>query len=238
MTQTEGIVINTHKYQENSKLIYVITNDKFIILLVRASCKYESKNFQAAQELILLNFDIAESKKNSFSVLKSYEILDNYKYIKSNYEALMIIMDMYNIIYKFHDHITNISNLYYLIKYITGKINNICLNNFDINLIKMYKLLFYTKLLYLFGVGPNFKNCTLCGSSSAYNFSVSAGGLVCDKCKCEDKFIGEYVGLFKVFYLGKLDVFEEKLLNEYISSYESIYKLIKVYYDKYLGIRL
>ena len=85
MTQTEGILINTHKYQENSKLIYVITNDKFITLLVRASCKYESKNFQAAQELILLNFDIAESKKNSFSVLKSYEILDNYKYIKSNY---------------------------------------------------------------------------------------------------------------------------------------------------------
>lgn len=238
MTLTEGLVINTHKYQENSKLIYIITNDKFMTLLVRASCNYESKNFQAAQELTLLNFDIAESKKNSFSVLKSYEILNNYKYIKSNYDALKIIMDIYSVIFKYHDHITNISNLYFLVKYVTGKINNICETKYDLNLIKMYRLLFFTKLLYLFGVGPNFKNCTLCGSGSAYNFSVSVGGLVCDNCKCDDKFTGDYIGFLKVLYLGKLDVFQEDLLSEYISFYENINNLLKIYYDKYLGIRL
>lgn len=239
MEKIEGIVINSYKYKENSKLINILTEDDYLTLLVKATCNYESKNFSGSQELILINFEMHKSEKQTFSILKTYEIINNYKHIKKNYEVIIEVMEILKIVHYYHEHIISYKNLFSLLRF--------CLNNIDllssfeyINLskIKFYKILFYTKLLYLLGVGPNFKNCTTCNSKNAYNFSIELGGLVCDKCTALDKLSGEYIGLLKVLYLGKIDMFTIEMVDSLPFDYDRIIKLLKKYYEKYLSIKI
>lgn len=246
MELIEGIVLNTRKYQENSKLIYVITKDSLMTLLVKASCTFTSKNYACAQELIKINFLHSESKKNSFSTLTSYEIVNTYKYLKDKYDVIKEILEVINIVYRYYEHISiektnNRNNLYNLLSFYLERINLLYQSN-DFNelyLRKMYKIIFLEKMLYLFGVGPNVSNnCLICSSPNAFNFSISNGGFVCDNCKTIDTFTGTVVGVFKVLYLGKLEIFDSKCLLELPNVAEELQKILKIYYDRYLSVKI
>lgn len=249
MELIEGIVLNTRKYQENSKLIYVITKESLITLLVKASCSFTSKNYACAQELIKINFSYSESKRNSFNTLTSYEIVDTYKFVKDKYDVIKEILDILNIIYRYYEHIsvekiTDRNNVYNLLNFYLNKINLLYSDEYKDNidkidyLHKMYKIIFLEKMLYLLGVGPNVSNCTVCSLPNAYNFSISSGGVVCEKCKTKDSFSGTVVGVFKVLYLGKLEIFDYKCLLELPNCIEELQKIIKLYYERYLSIRI
>ena len=71
MELIEGIILKTIKYQENSKLCYIITKDGLLSLMVRASLDFHSKNFSYSQELTKVDFAITKSKKNSFDIMTS-----------------------------------------------------------------------------------------------------------------------------------------------------------------------
>ncbi len=249
MELIEGIVLNTRKYQENSKLIYVITKESLMTLLVKASCSFTSKNYACAQELIKINFSYSESKRNSFNTLTSYEIVDTYKFVKDKYNVIKEILDILNIIYRYYEHIsvekiTDRNNVYNLLNFYLNKINLLYSDEYKDNidkidyLHKMYKIIFLEKMLYLLGVGPNVYNCTVCSLPNAYNFSISSGGVVCEKCKTKDSFSGTVVGVFKVLYLGKLEIFDYKCLLELPNCVEELQKIIKLYYERYLSIRI
>ena len=77
MELTEGIILKTIKYQENSKLCYIITKDGLETALVRASLDYKSKNFSYSQELTKINFAISKSKKNSFDIMTTGALVDS-----------------------------------------------------------------------------------------------------------------------------------------------------------------
>lgn len=246
MELIEGIVINSRNYQENSKLISVLTKQNMTTLAVKASCSYSSKNYSAALEMNNLNYAISESKGNSFSYLKSFEIIDSYKYLKNDYDALYELVKIYNIIYRYHEHIDDYNNLFQLTKFITNGFNETCKNKenkLNKNVLKLYEAIFLVKLLYLFGVGPNFKSCTVCESKNAFNFSISLGGLVCDKCTANDKLKGDYISLLKILYTGKINYFNYDFLNELSNKVDDniindLFKLLISYYDKYLSIKI
>ena len=88
MELREGIILKTIKYQENSKIAYIITKDGLVTALIRASLEYKSKNFAYSQELTKIEFDISKSKRNSFDILTSGRLVESYLNIKKDYNTL------------------------------------------------------------------------------------------------------------------------------------------------------
>lgn len=237
MDLIEGIVINHIKYQENSKIIYVLTKDNLKSLLVKSSCNFNSKNYSYSQELQKINFSYNESKKNTFDILTSASIIETYKIIKDDYKLLTYAVEMLKLTFQSNEHVNNFAHLYELLSF--------CLNNMnckDISVAKYYYLIFKLKLLYLLGIGPNFNGCTKCGKKEVELFSISDGGLICGECVSREnysKYIyeGDYITVIKLLYLGKFDVltyeFIKSILN--INDYfDIINKLIIKYYQNYI----
>ena len=74
MELIEGIVVNTNKYQESSKIIYVLTKNEFKSLLVKSSLNYNSKNFAYSQELTKIGFLCTEKEEKSHLWLSHLKI--------------------------------------------------------------------------------------------------------------------------------------------------------------------
>lgn len=234
MELIEGIVVNTNKYQESSKIIYVLTKNEFKSLLVKSSLNYNSKNFAYSQELTKIGFLCTESNKNTFDIMKSGMVYETYKNIKDNYEKLLIVSKILNLVYRYHEHITDFSNLYNLLDYALNGINNSNIANY-----KYYDIIFKSKFLYLLGSGPNFNGCTVCDKKDAHlSFSIQNGGLVCSKCRDGYTYSGEFVEVLKILYLGKINILNDDLLNELPDYYSLINDLLSKYYYHYYSIRI
>ena len=237
MELTEGIILKTIKYQENSKLCYILTRDGLVTALVRASLDYHSKNFSYSQELTKVEFAISKSKKNSFDIMTSGQAVDSYLNLKKDYNTLFNISKLLDLTYKSSTYVSNFDNLFSLVNFTLDSINDNKLINKENAC--FYELIFKLKLLYLLGVGPTFNGCTSCKKKETVAFSVSHGGMVCKDCMTIDSFESDYLQIMKVLYLGKLDKLTTSLIDDLpLASYEFINNIISNYYDKYLSIKL
>jgi len=117
MELTEGIIVNTSKYQESSKIIYVLTKNEFRSLLVKASLNYNSKNFAYSQEITKIGFLSNESNKNTFDILKTGKVINTYKSIKTDYDKMLMVTKLLNLVYRYHEHINDYNNLYNLLNF-------------------------------------------------------------------------------------------------------------------------
>lgn len=234
MQLTEGIVLNSIKYQENSKVLYVLTSDGLKSMLVKNSLNYTSKNFSLAQELNKINFGATESLKKTFDIMTTGEILNTYKNIKCDYNKLYLVSNLIKLIYQYSEYITNFSNLYDLTKYFLDNIESYT----NQTAIKYYKIIFLSKLLFLFGYGPNFKDCTICHASNPLYFSISNGGLVCDKCKTTKVISGDSIKVLKILYLSKLSNIDLNLILELPDYTNELLSLLTNYYSEHLSITI
>lgn len=239
-----GIIIKTSKYKEKDKIAFILTNDKFDSYLIRSSFDFKSKNYSYSNELTKIDFDYNESKKNSFDIVSTGVVNNIYKNIKSNYEVLEIAVELLNLVYKAAEHVGNNNNLYNLLDFCLENLNNYYLDH-DVCL--LYSFVFKLKLLFLMGVGPHFKSCTICNKNKGLILSLEYGGVVCKNCSGKLSFndyilTKEVVELIKVLYLGKIDVLNYDLMQEIVNlskdkNYISeISKFINLYYKKYLSL--
>ena len=237
MELREGIILKTIKYQENSKIAYIITKEGLVTALIRASLEYKSKNYSYSQELTKIEFDISKSKRNSFDILTSGRLIDSYLNIKKDYNTLLEISKIIDLTYKSIEHVTNCEYLYQLFVYLLDKYDQ----NYQKNNIKYYLLIFKVKLLYLLGVGFTTSKCSICGKNTLdfKGFSIERGGFVCNHCKSRvnDYLQGDYIKILQILYLAKLDKLNQELIDNIpLEFYSDIEMLIKNYYNRYLSI--
>lgn len=232
MELREGIILKTNKYQENSKIAYIITKEGLVTALIRSSLEYKSKNFAYSQELTKIMFDISISKKKSFDILTTGKSINSYLNIKKDYNNLLCVTKIMDLTYKSINHVTNYNNLYQLFDYTLNNINEYDEYHF-------YPLIFKLKLLYLLGIGPNFHECSECGSKNVVSFSVEKGGMVCKKCSDYKAYNNEYIQIMKILYLAKLDKLTNELIKELpIESFQIIEEIVNHYYENYLSIKV
>ena len=234
MELTEGIILKTIKYQENSKLCYIITKDGLVTALVRASLDYKSKNFSYSQELTKIGFALSKSKKNSFDILTSGMVVDSYLNLKKDYDTLYNISKIVELVYKSINYVNSSSNLYDLLNFVLDNLNREYKDYFV-----FFPLILKLKLLYLLGVGPNFNGCTSCKAKNTVAFSVERGGVLCAKCQGEYDIKTDYIDIMKILYLAKLDKLNCELISSLpIDSINVINEIVNKYYEKYLSIKL
>lgn len=236
MELTEGIILKTIKYQENSKIAYILTKEGLVTVLIRASLEYKSKNFAYSQELTKIEFDISRSKKNSFDILSSGRCINSYLNLKKDYNTLLDVSNIIELAYKSAEHVINNSNLYDLLDFYLDKYNEY----YESEHVRFYSVIFKLKLLYLLGIGLNFSKCLICSKDvDFYNcfYSIDLGGSICDKCKVnvKDLFYGDYIKIIKIIYLAKLDKLSHELITQFpLECYSDILEFLKRYYNKYL----
>lgn len=245
MELTTGIIVKTNKYQESSKIAYVLTEDGLISALIRNSLDFKSKNFSYSNELTKISFNLNKSKRQSFDIITSGVALDTYYNIKNDMELLMATSNLLALVYQVSDFVNNYNNLYKLVDF---TLNNI--NNNDKKYLQIIIYIFKLKLLYLLGIGPNLRRCVFCDSEKGNTLSLLNGGLVCNNCKGNIEkddilLVGEKVSFIRTLYYLDLkkvnNMFFDSLLDaldktDKTQLFALVDTFIKEYYKKYLSI--
>ena len=228
MELEQGIVLKTIDYQENSKIIYIITNQGIVSAVVRGAKNIKSHTYAYAQPLVKIEFEL---KKNRY--IGAYKILNNYNSIKLNFDKLKYCLKIIEICYDLGDHITDKELFYSFTSDILDEINNIN-EKYD-----FFELMFRIKSLYLLGVSPVFSKCVSCGTrENLKGFSFNNGGMKCHDCMSMDDFIfpHETINEIRTIYLKKFDELCLLIKNNNIEyKYDKIDRFLELYYQQYLG---
>lgn len=228
MKLKEGIIIKSIKYQESSKIIYLINQEKMESLLVKGAGKIKSRNFSYSQEMTKINYDTVEGK--GFSILKTGEISNNYSDIKKDFYKMQDAFQVMEYSYQFHEHIEDFQTFYTFLSDILDLINN--------NDSRYYPLIFKLKILYLLGIGPIFNHCVNCGSKdNLIGFAFTNGGMKCEKCveSNERIYTSKSLDIIKFLYLTKIKDLKFEIIYNLPNEIDEINKFINSYYNYYLG---
>lgn len=230
MISREGIVIKTIKYQETSKIVYVLCEDGLVSLLMRNANNFKSKNYSYSQELTEIGFDYSE--KNNFKIMTSGKVLNNFTKIKEDPNKIFNVISILEIIYTLSDHVNDNKILYNFLKTILERIN-------DSNL-EYYYLIFKIKLLYLLGVAPNLISCKKCHKKeNLISLELNSGSSLCKDCfeLTENSLQGSSYEVLRFLYLTKLEFLTDEVLNKLPDCYKKIDDFLDKYYEHYLGYK-
>lgn len=239
MLTKEGIIVKTIKYQETSKIAFVLSNDGLFSYLIRNSNNYKSKNFSYSQELTKIAFDVSSNKtsKKTFDVITSGKVLDNYSNIKSNSKKLFNVIEILEIVYSLSSHVSDNNVFYDFLNEILDLINTSECDN-------IYTLIFKIKSLYLLGIAPNLSNCSKCGKKEVlFSLELATGTSKCRNCFTlnDETIYGDNYNLFRLLYVTKMVMFtKENIMNlsdKYSEAIDEVNKFLDNYYEHYLGYK-
>lgn len=231
MITREGIVIKTIKYQETSKIAFVLCEDGLLSYLIRNANNYKSKNYSYSQELTKIAYDFSE--KNNFKIMTSGKIINNYSKIKEDSVKLFDVISLLEIVYTLTDHVNDNKTLYKFVCDLLEKINN---EDYS----KLYSLIFRIKILYLLGVAPRLSSCCKCGrKDDLISLDLINGTSSCKNCfiLSDTTIQGEVYEVFRFLYLTKFDFLTKEVLNKVPDYYEKIDNFLDKYYEYYLGYK-
>lgn len=223
MELREGIIIKTINYKENSKIVYIVTEEGLNSLEVKGANKINGHSHLYSNLLT----NIAFSSKGHF--FNAGKVLNNYVNIKSNIDKLTYTLNILELSYASIEHITDFKIFYNFLKEILLLLET---HNND----KFFYSIFNIKLLYLLGVQPVLNKCVKCGKKEKlFAFVLKDGGMKCENCiNMHDHLIIDkdlLDTIYKMYYL-KLDVLKE---NVFDFDYEKTKEFFERYYEEFLG---
>lgn len=224
----QGIVLKTIDYQENSKIIYILTNEGIKSAIVRGAKNIKSHTYSYAQPLVKIEFEIKKEK-----YIGANKILNNYNNIKFDFDKVSCCLKIIEICYTLGEHITD-SKLFY--QFTSDILDLIEKTN---KKYEVYELIFKIKTLYLLGVAPVFSKCVSCGNKeNLVGFAFNFGGMKCSNCMQIDEFIypSDTIKEIKNIYLIKLEKLVLLIQNDELKyNYDKISRFLDLYYEQYLG---
>lgn len=227
-TQFTGIVLRNLDYQDNAKIIYVLTKEEVISILVRGAKKIDSKTRPLAQ--IITKISGLRTVNSSFSTLTEGVVEKNYNIIKEDFLKTQAVMCIFEKVYNLFSNISMPDKMYDFLEKIL-EIMETTENP------KSLLLLFEIKLWYLLGINPSFSSCVECNSKIDKGLMyVDGGGLLCHN--CAPKYLcdlnEECSKIIKYLYHIKMDKVDDKFLKLIDGFYDKITVVVDKYYEKYL----
>ena len=210
----EGIVYKSIDYKETSKIIYLYTPIGKVSLKVSGLNKKNNpfKSFTITGNIV--KFDMTNS---NFPSLVDYEMVKsplNYLSDINYLEALGIFINVISYIPEDTDNEKTYMFVEKMLKLL------------DKNPKKILSI-FLIKMLYVFGVTPNLKECHQCGSSdNLVFFDYHNGVSYCNKCSGYDN----NYHIWYEYYYSKLDPLT---LND--TNYDQLLDTIAIYFKKFVN---
>lgn len=230
MALKEGIIIKTQIYQENSKIVWVLTDDNYNSYLMRGSANPKSHNFHFSNELTKIRFQTSERSRNDFLIITSGEVLNNFTSIKLEMEKMKSALVILDTINQLANHIDD--------KYTLFTFSDQILNLINDHFHHYYLQIFRLKLLFLLGVGPIFSKCVNCNKPiSNGTFDLYNGGMVCDQCHNSTMtyYDPDVLEIVKFFYLAKLEYLTKEVLEKVPNHLLEVSQFLDNYYDHFLS---
>ena len=226
----EGIVINERIYGETSKIVNIITKEKGVISVIAKgsrNLKSDLRNVTAKFSYGLFNLYY---KENKLSILKSVDIIDNFKNIKKDLTKISygtFLLELSEQVMKQSYH----NDIYLLLINGLKKINE----GYDPLIITNILELKYLDYL---GVMPIIDACAICGSNkSIATISSDKGGYICRNCLTNEMIVSDKtIRLIRMFYYIDISKIQKASINENIKK--EINFFLDTYYDKYTGLYL
>lgn len=217
MDLREGIIVKTINYKENSKIIYLITENGLESLEIKGANKLSGHSKIYSNLLTNINFS---SSKHFF---QGGKVLNNYVNIRSDVDRLCYSLSILDLSYNLIEHVNDFKIFYKFLRDTLEIINEN--DNY-----KFFYYVFFIKCLYLLGVQPVLNRCVKCSKKDNLNvFVLKDGGMKCKSClSINDRFIDDKKLLdciYKMYFL-KLEVlifnvfdFDEISLKNFINEY-------------------
>jgi DNA repair protein RecO len=169
---TDGIVVRSVKHGENGRLLYFLTPDLGIISIVKHG--FNSKKNIGRSILQPMNFVKLEiiEEKGKYKI-NDFELLDNFDYIRSNYERIETILNIFAVLNKLPlNDLDGNRMIFFLVKKLleaSDKNNEFSSNNTEIY--------FYYQLAWCLGINFNIsENCSICGSKDKLEYLNISNG--------------------------------------------------------------
>jgi len=227
MKLKEGIVVRSNVYQDNSKIINVVTETGKDSIILKGATNLKGHTFSYSHELTKIGYE------TSRNYLKAGKVINTFPKIRSDYNKLesgLKIIEIANIL---NEHINDFKTFYYFLDQILNLLN-------DTKFYELIELTFRVKTLFLLGIAPVFSRCVSCGNKeNLIDFSFNGGGMKCKNCISGSDLIvnKSAVSLLKILYLTKLDDLEDiyNLIKDY--DYKEADLFLNSYYEQYLGFK-
>ena len=222
-----GVVVSETPYQENSKILNILTRDGIIGVLSKGSKKLKSPLRLVSQKLVYGDFTVYYVE-NHLSTLKEGSIVNELRNIHSDLDKLSYVSYITELTSQIMKQNNNfeIYDMYIstLIKINDGLNPKVMMNILEI------------KLLDYLGVGINLNGCNKCGSTKAIlTIDPDAGGYICQSCYNNEPIYDERVRkMLRMYYLVDINSIKELDIKDYVI--DAINKFLSVYYDKYTGL--
>lgn len=217
MELREGIIVKTINYKENSKIIYLVTNEGLESIEVKGANKLSGRSKIYANLLTNILFS---SSKHFFQAGK---VLNNYVNIKNDFDRLCYALSILDLSYTLIEHVNDFKVFY-------NFLHDILLLIDESDDYEFFYYVFFIKCLYLLGVQPVLNKCVKCSKTENLKaFVLKDGGMKCHFClSVNDVLIDDQnllEAIYKMYYV-KLDVLKDNVfcfdkfkLKEFIDSY-------------------
>lgn len=216
--KVEGIVIKSIDYKEKSKLVYLYT--PFGIQSIKALDAKGKLGF-----VTTLNLVEYEQTTSTLPTVIEYSLKKSYFSFYENIEKIGVITVMLDVLFHLEEDVNHARIYPFFLK---------CLDELENTKRPRFLLcLFLVKMLSVFGIKPELKKCVQCSRPRIVNFSILAGGALCDVCASYNERNYKILEAFSNLYFTKelsprdLEISDEDLLEE-VYSYYSIHASLKL----------
>lgn len=222
-----GVVVSTTDYQENSRILNILTNEGIIGVIAKGCKNLKSPLRVISNKLVYGNFVIYYNESH-LSTLKEGSIIDELMNIKSDLNLISYytyITELTSQIIKQHiDPIIYDIYIDTIMKINEGLNPKVMMNILEI------------KLLDFLGVGINLNSCSECGSKKEIiTIDADAGGYICKNCYTNEIIYDEKVQkMIRMYYLVDIKTIKKLDIKDYIV--DAINHFLSTYYDRYTGI--
>ena len=236
--KVEGIILRETNYGDTSKVLEILTKKYGLIGVMSKGCRSLKSLLRSTSTKLTYGYFYIYYKENKLSILKSVDIINIFKNIKTDIEKISYssyLLELSSSTYKQ----SLSSDIYPLLISSLIKIDN------DFDSLVITNILELKYLNYL-GVMPYIDGCVKCfNKDNIVTLSSKDGGYLCSKCHTNEYLTSlKTIKLIRLFYyvnidkIDKIDIdFKEKLeinnfLSEYYNTYTGLYIKSKDFIEK------
>ena len=230
LESVEGIILTEKDFKESSKILNILTKKYGIIGVISKGCKSMKSDLRSVSSKLTYGVFHISYKEGKLSTLISVDLLDSFKHIKTDMEAISYasyLLELTEQVMKqsYRDEIYDL-----LIQGLI-KINE----GFDPMVISNIIELKYLDYL---GVSPVLDSCSVCGKKTGITtLSSDKGGYVCRNCYTNERMVDEKtIKMIRMYYYVDVSKITKLEVHNQIKTEINIF--LEEYYDRYTGLYL